>query len=251
MASVKKVKPISIEVIEQTKAMAALRIFGYLLAKMRSELKPTPEGEKEQEEKIKDFEKIYHHSYYDVIIEIWKWYSYILGKDGGTLEEIYQRYVDCVSRVEKEPMQLVKYDGRYKDPKDIYRWVRFDGQKYTCDYEWVFKGYSYEVKGFYSDEEVKLLILESFDQERRYFEKLNAKFNQKENDNAIYERPRIPESVRIEVWRRDSGKCARCGSREKLEYDHIVPISKGGSNTARNIELLCEKCNRSKSNNVV
>jgi 5-methylcytosine-specific restriction endonuclease McrA len=30
-----------------------------------------------------------------------------------------------------------------------------------------------------------------------------------------------------------------------------VPISKGGSNTARNIELLCEKCNRSKSNNVV
>ena len=57
----------------------------------------------------------------------------------------------------------------------------------------------------------------------------------------------IPTAVRREVWRRDQGKCARCGSREKLEYDHIVPLSKGGSNTVRNIELLCEQCNRAKS----
>lgn len=63
-------------------------------------------------------------------------------------------------------------------------------------------------------------------------------------------RERIPEKVRNEVWRRDEGKCVRCGSREKLEFDHIIPISKGGSNTARNIELLCESCNRKKSNRI-
>lgn len=63
-------------------------------------------------------------------------------------------------------------------------------------------------------------------------------------------RQRIPEDVRIKVWRRDGGQCARCGSRENLEYDHIVPISRGGSNTVRNIELLCEKCNRSKGNKI-
>jgi Holliday junction resolvasome RuvABC ATP-dependent DNA helicase subunit len=57
----------------------------------------------------------------------------------------------------------------------------------------------------------------------------------------------IPAEVRRAVWRRDQGKCTRCGSREKLEFDHIVPVSRGGSNTARNIELLCEPCNRSKS----
>ncbi len=73
-------------------------------------------------------------------------------------------------------------------------------------------------------------------------------FNQ--NDTLTYQRTRIPEQVRIEVWRRDGGQCARCGSREKLEYDHIVPISRGGSNTARNIELLCESCNRSKGANI-
>ena len=117
---------------------------------------------------------------------------------------------------------------------------------------WVFKGFIYTMEdGFYSDDEVSLLILESFDKERRHFEKLKLKFSLIPNSEFSYQRPRIPENVRIEVWRRDGGKCAMCGSREKLEYDHIVPISKGGSNTARNIELLCEKHNRSKSNNVV
>ena len=60
----------------------------------------------------------------------------------------------------------------------------------------------------------------------------------------------ISPEVRREVWRRDEGKCVKCGSRERLEYDHIIPFSKGGSNTARNIELLCESCNRSKSDSI-
>jgi 5-methylcytosine-specific restriction endonuclease McrA len=57
----------------------------------------------------------------------------------------------------------------------------------------------------------------------------------------------ISSQVRREVWRRDGGACVKCGSRCNLEYDHIIPVSKGGGNTARNIELLCEACNRSKS----
>jgi|SRR5438876_2767443 len=59
-------------------------------------------------------------------------------------------------------------------------------------------------------------------------------------------RPKISEPVRHEVWRRDQGRCTKCGSRERLEFDHIVPVSMGGSSTARNLELLCENCNRQK-----
>jgi hypothetical protein len=56
----------------------------------------------------------------------------------------------------------------------------------------------------------------------------------------------IPERVRHEVWRRDRGSCVDCGSRGRLEFDHIIPVSRGGSNTTRNIELRCEPCNRRK-----
>jgi 5-methylcytosine-specific restriction endonuclease McrA len=68
-----------------------------------------------------------------------------------------------------------------------------------------------------------------------------------ETSEASDDRTAIPSEVRREVWRRDGGKCVKCGSRERLEYDHIIPVAKGGSNTARNIELLCETCNRTKS----
>jgi 5-methylcytosine-specific restriction endonuclease McrA len=60
----------------------------------------------------------------------------------------------------------------------------------------------------------------------------------------------IPQRVRHEVWRRDEGRCVDCNSRERLEFDHIIPISKGGSNTARNIELRCENCNRRKADKI-
>tara|TARA_Y100000588_G_scaffold375503_1_gene451933 strand:- start:113 stop:766 length:654 start_codon:yes stop_codon:yes gene_type:complete len=60
----------------------------------------------------------------------------------------------------------------------------------------------------------------------------------------------IPEGVKNQVWRRDQGKCSYCGSNENLEYDHIIPHSRGGGNTARNLQLLCESCNRSKSDNI-
>jgi hypothetical protein len=64
-------------------------------------------------------------------------------------------------------------------------------------------------------------------------------------------RERIPENVRLFVWRRDEGRCVECGSNENLEFDHIIPISKGGSSTVRNnIQLLCGNCNRLKSDNI-
>lgn len=68
--------------------------------------------------------------------------------------------------------------------------------------------------------------------------------------NVTVQRNKIPESVRNAVWRRDRGQCAECGSRENLEFDHIIPVSKGGGNTVRNIELLCENCNRKKSSKI-
>ena len=53
------------------------------------------------------------------------------------------------------------------------------------------------------------------------------------------------------VFTRDGGVCQCCGSSENIEYDHIIPYSCGGSSDVSNIQLLCMKCNRSKSNSCV
>lgn len=41
-------------------------------------------------------------------------------------------------------------------------------------------------------------------------------------------------------------RCLACGSAENLVPDHVIPISKHGSNTIDNIQPLCATCNKSK-----
>jgi hypothetical protein len=71
-----------------------------------------------------------------------------------------------------------------------------------------------------------------------------------EEDNKPKRSRKISQSVKDKVWNRDGGKCVLCGSNENIEFDHIVPFSKGGANTYRNIQILCESCNRRKSDNI-
>jgi hypothetical protein len=61
----------------------------------------------------------------------------------------------------------------------------------------------------------------------------------------------IPSTVKAEVWKRDKGRCVRCGSQTNLHFDHIIPYSKGGSSlTAQNIQLLCLRHNLAKHDNI-
>ncbi|MBM3248692.1 MAG: HNH endonuclease [Candidatus Omnitrophica bacterium] len=61
----------------------------------------------------------------------------------------------------------------------------------------------------------------------------------------------IPTEVKKEVWKRDNGKCAKCGANKNLHFDHDLPFSLGGTSlTAKNIKLLCARCNLAKSNKI-
>jgi len=73
----------------------------------------------------------------------------------------------------------------------------------------------------------------------------------KNNKVEIKHNRLIPSEVKKDVWIRDGGKCVLCGSNINLHFDHDLPYSKGGTSlTAKNVRLLCMKCNLSKSDKI-
>jgi hypothetical protein len=61
----------------------------------------------------------------------------------------------------------------------------------------------------------------------------------------------IPSWVKLEVWKRDQGKCRQCGKNSGLHFDHIIPYSKGGSSkNPENIQILCSRHNLEKRDNI-
>ena len=59
------------------------------------------------------------------------------------------------------------------------------------------------------------------------------------------------ESIKVNrkrIFRRDGNKCGYCGSNRNLTIDHIIPRSKGGTNTWKNMVTCCSRCNHLKDN---
>ena len=75
-----------------------------------------------------------------------------------------------------------------------------------------------------------------------------------QKNHTSRQRRAMTKELREAIKRRDNYTCRLCGNsiyREPnllLEIDHIVPVSKGGKTEASNLQTLCWKCNRSKSN---
>ena len=53
---------------------------------------------------------------------------------------------------------------------------------------------------------------------------------------------------RNEIFERDGWSCRECGAVDRLEVDHILPITRGGSDDIDNLQTLCKPCNCRKGN---
>lgn len=131
----------------------------------------------------------------------------------------------------------------FQKEKPIYMGTK-DGQIFWWhrDRFWISMGYS--------EKEARLLLWEKGRREQKKIERLAKAMAAAEEVREEAGRERIPEEVRLLVWERDGGCCVKCGSTEDLEFDHIIPVSKGGSNTEKNVQLLCATCNREKRDHI-
>lgn len=59
---------------------------------------------------------------------------------------------------------------------------------------------------------------------------------------------RLSETTRSLVLRRDRCQCVFCGKSGRLEVDHIIPWSAGGTDDMDNLRTLCQDCNQDRSN---
>ncbi len=114
---------------------------------------------------------------------------------------------------------------------------------------WTADGFFWEDEGL-GAEEVELLV---WDRRRRSDTRIDRlrKLRAREADIETSRRERIPDEVRAFVWERDDGSCVRCGSEDDLQFDHVIPVAKGGGAAAENVQILCGPCNREKSDSIV
>ena len=82
---------------------------------------------------------------------------------------------------------------------------------------------------------------------------INFIIESKKNKKNKKERDNISSKLRFDVFRRDKyvcQYCGACGPGVELEVDHVIPVSKGGTDNIDNLKTSCFNCNRGKGDNL-
>lgn len=108
----------------------------------------------------------------------------------------------------------------------------------------------YWAEGSLDAEAVGLLL---WDRERRQDARIERLRNIRAREQEVESsrRARIPDEVRAFVWERDDARCVTCGAEDELQFDHVIPVARGGGTAVENIQILCADCNRLKSDSIV
>ena len=97
-----------------------------------------------------------------------------------------------------------------------------------------------------NDEQFRLSILQN---SKRYY----RKHLEKECARRLRRRTfgNIDENIIKQIHTIYNEQCIFCGSSEKLTIEHLIPVTRDGTNDIDNLALACESCNYSKSNKLV
>ena len=111
---------------------------------------------------------------------------------------------------------------------------------------WRFEGRWYADNEDLTAEEVRALLITRGHVRRSQINRAQTIAAMAEAPSPAAVRGAIPDDLRMLVWTRDRGQCRRCGSMTEIQFDHIIPVSRGGATSPENLELLCGPCNRRK-----
>ncbi|HFI0682479.1 TPA: HNH endonuclease [Streptococcus suis] len=133
-------------------------------------------------------------------------------------------------------------------PKELTKQLHFNIPKIKVSYpEYVFE---YVSSGGNSSQRTTITLdQDTIDATVEY---LDSKIKYKKSAKA--QRALMTQKFRKYIKERDHYTCQICGASTKeqdlllLEVDHIIPVSKGGLSIEENLQTLCWKCNRTKSN---
>ena len=104
-----------------------------------------------------------------------------------------------------------------------------------------------------SAEEVSLIL---WDRQRKHERKLERLRQERTAVEEVRDqarsgrRSRISAETKRVVFERDDGACVRCGASSELQFDHVIPVSRGGASSVANLQILCGPCNREKSDSI-
>lgn len=176
--------------------------------------------------------------------------------DGGMSEinaahEYLQRWqLECEQTIEQSKLKKLRTQQYLKildiDGMYIFRFYRVQ-TRYRQQY-YVRSGY--QVSNVVDTFRVNYEYIRDryFALQKINFECILSDYNKKE------QRKLMTKDLREKIAARDNYTCKKCGKYMPdgvgLHIDHIVPIAKGGKSVPSNLQVLCSKCNGSKSSRI-
>jgi 5-methylcytosine-specific restriction endonuclease McrA len=116
---------------------------------------------------------------------------------------------------------------------------------------WLFEDKLYKDNEELTPEDVRALLITRQRLQRSRINRAKTIADSPATNREKASRTALPDDVKLLVWQRDLGRCVKYGSNSELQFDHIIPFSLGGASTPENLQILCGRCNRAKSNSIV